>query len=215
MMAKIKVVLADDHKVLREATAELIDNQLDMQVVGQAGTGEDTLTLTKALQPDIVVMDIAMPRMDGLEATRQVTRECPRTRVIILSAHQDSEHVIQLLEAGAISYLPKTIGLNELLEAIRQTNQGESVLPPAIASVIVQQLSGRSQEKDKITLSSREVEVLQLVARGFTNERIAHDLKLSTRTIEAHLTHIFNKLNVNSRTEAALYALRKGWIAQE
>jgi len=215
MMAKIKVVLADDHKVLREATAELIDNQLDMQVVGQAGTGEDTLTLTKALQPDIVVMDIAMPRMDGLEATRQVTRECPRTRVIILSAHQDSEHVIQLLEAGAIRYLPKTIGLNELLEAIRQTNQGESVLPPAIASVIVQQLSGRSQEKDKITLSSREVEVLQLVARGFTNERIAHDLKLSTRTIEAHLTHIFNKLNVNSRTEAALYALRKGWIAQE
>ncbi|MBN1452888.1 MAG: response regulator transcription factor [Anaerolineales bacterium] len=214
-MAKIRILLADDHTVLREATAELIDNQPDMQVVGQAGTGEDTLALTKALQPDIVVMDIAMPRMDGLESTRQVTRECPRTRVIILSAHQDSEHVIQLLQAGAMSYLPKTISLNELLEAIRLTSRGESVLPPAIASVVVQCLSGNSQEKDKITLSSREVDVLQLVARGFTNERIAHDLQLSTRTIEAHLTHIFNKLNVNSRTEAALYALHKGWIRQE
>jgi DNA-binding NarL/FixJ family response regulator len=215
MMAKITVLLADDHTVLREATAELIDNQLDMQVIGQAGTGEDTLALTKALQPDIVVMDIAMPRMDGLEATRQVTRECPRTRVIILSAHQDSEHVIQLLEAGAISYLPKTISLNELLEAIRSTSRGESVLPPAIASVVVQRLSRRSQKKAEISLSSREVAVLQLVARGFTNERIARDLQLSTRTIEAHLTHIFNKLNVNSRTEAALYALRKGWITQK
>jgi DNA-binding NarL/FixJ family response regulator len=212
-MKKIRVLLADDHTVLREATAELVDNQPDMEVVGQVGTGVDALSLVKSRQPDVVVMDIAMPHMDGLDATRRISAECPEIKVLILSAHQDEKHVVPLLEAGAISYLPKTASLNELLEAIRSSSRGESVLPPAVASVVVQRLSGKSQEKQEDILSAREMEVLQLVAEGYTNDRIAHDLQLSTRTVEAHLTNIFNKLNVNSRTEAAVYALRKGWVA--
>jgi NarL family two-component system response regulator LiaR len=212
MRKKITVVLADDHTVLREATAELVHNQPDMEVVGQAGTGEDTIKLAKDFQPDIVVLDIAMPRLDGLEAAQRILMDCPETRIIVLSAHQDSEHVIPLLEAGATSYLPKTVSLNELLEAIRSTSRGESVLPPSIASVVVKRFSGDVGKKGKVSLTDREMEVLRLVADGLTNDQIARNMHLSTRTIEAHLTHIYNKLNVNSRTEAALLAIRKGWL---
>jgi DNA-binding NarL/FixJ family response regulator len=212
MVGKIKVFLADDHTILREATAELVNNQPDMQVVGQAGTGEQTITLVKTLQPDVVVMDIAMPHTNGLDATHHIVTECPETRVLVLSAHQDEEHIMALLEAGAISYLPKTAGLNELLEAIRSTSRGESVLPTSVASIVVQSISGKQKEKTKAILSNREMEIIHLVALGYTNDQIAHHLHLSTRTIEAHLTHIFNKLNVNSRTEAAIYAQQHGWI---
>jgi DNA-binding NarL/FixJ family response regulator len=212
MRKKISVVLADDHTVLREATAELIHNQPDMEVVGQAGTGEDTIKLAKNLRPDIVVLDIAMPRLDGLEAAQRILMDCPKTRIIVLSAHQDSEHVIPLLEAGATSYLPKTVSLNELLEAIRSTSRGESVLPPSIASVVVKRFSGDVEKEGKVGLTDREMEVLRLVADGLTNDQIAQNMHLSTRTIEAHLTHIYNKLNVSSRTEAAMLAMRKGWL---
>jgi NarL family two-component system response regulator LiaR len=213
MAGKIRVFLADDHTVLREATAELVNNQSDMQVVGQAGTGENTITLVRSIRPDVVVIDIAMPSLNGLEATRQIVSECPETHILVLSAHQDEAHIMALLEAGAISYLPKTASLNELLEAIRSTSQGESYLSHSVASIVVQHLSGKA--KGKGLLSTREIEIIRLVALGYTNDRIAHDLHLSKRTIEAHLTHIFNKLNVNSRTEAALHAQQKGWIVIE
>lgn len=215
MTRRIRVFLADDHTVLREATAELIDNQPDMEVVGQASTGQDTIELVKLKRPDVVVMDIAMPRMDGLEATLLIVAECPGIHVMVLSAHQDADHILPLLKAGATSYLPKTIGLNELLEAIRATSRGESILPPDVASVVIRSLSGKSEAGEKCTLSPRELEVLSLVAQGYTNELVALRLNLSTRTVEAHMTHIFNKLNVSSRTEAALLAQRKGWFNLE
>jgi DNA-binding NarL/FixJ family response regulator len=213
---KIRVLLADDHAVLREATAELVDHQADMEVVGQVGTGEETISLVKTLKPDVVVMDIAMPRMGGLEATRHIVADCPATKVLVLSAHQDVQNVVDLLEAGAASYLSKTVGLNELLDAIRVTYRGESVLPPEIASTVVKFISGQaSWEKDEGLLTTRELEVLELVAQGMTNDQIAQQLHLSSRTIEAHLTHIYTKLDVRSRTEAALLAQRKGWITTE
>jgi len=212
MSKKITVLLADDHTILREATAELVKSQPDMEVVGQAGTGEETIALAESLEPDVVVMDVAMPRQNGLEATRQIVEQCPKTRVLVLSAHQDADHVIPLLEAGAISYLPKTVGLNELLDAIRSTSRGQSVLPPSVASVVVKRLAGVVEGSGKTGLTDRELEVLSLVAEGLTNDQIAQDLYLSTRTIEAHLTHIYYKLNVSSRTEAALLAVRKGWL---
>jgi DNA-binding NarL/FixJ family response regulator len=135
--AEIRVVLADDHVVLREATAELIDHQADMQVVGQAGTGEEIIALTRELHPSVIVMDIAMPRLDGLAATRQIVAQCPAVRVLVLTAHEESEHVIPLLEAGATGYLPKTVGLNELLEAIRCAGRKcSSVLKPAWSGVV-------------------------------------------------------------------------------
>ncbi|MEJ2264737.1 MAG: response regulator transcription factor [Anaerolineales bacterium] len=212
MRRKIRVLLADDHVILREATAELVDHQPDMEVVGQAGTGEEVLDLVQSLGPDVVVMDIAMPRIDGLEATSRIVADHPATRVLVLSAHEDPDHVISLLEAGATSYLHKTISLNEFLEAIRSTHLGESVLPPSVASVVVKYLSGGLEQADTVRITQRELEVLGLVAEGLTNDQIAQRLHLSKRTVEAHLTHIYNKLNVCSRTEAALLAQKKGWI---
>jgi DNA-binding NarL/FixJ family response regulator len=215
MRSKIRVLLADDHAVLREATAELVDHQPDMVVVGQAGTGEETVRLTGELRPDVVVMDIAMPRGNGLEATRCIVGEMLGTRVLVLTAHEDREHVIPLLEAGAIGYLPKTVGLNELLDAIRAASRGESVLPPAIASVVVRHLSGAEEQRPEAALTAREMEVLCLVSQGLSNQQVAHELGLSVRTIEAHLTHIYSKLGVGSRTEAALLAQREGWVSSQ
>jgi NarL family two-component system response regulator LiaR len=209
---RIRVLLADDHAVLREATAELVEHQPDMTVVGQTGTGEETIARARELHPDVVVMDIAMPRLGGREATRQIVAECPGTQVLVLTAHAEAEYIIPLLEAGAISYLPKTVGLNELLDAIRATSRGESVLPPSVASVVVRYLSGVKERVPGQDLTSREMEVLDLLAQGLTNHQIARQLGLSVRTVEAHLTHIYTKLDVNSRTEAALLAQRKGWI---
>lgn len=212
MNARIKVLLADDHVVLREATAELIDNQPDLEVIAQAGTGEETIALAKEKQPDVIVMDIAMPRIDGVEATRRIVEECPDLVVVVLSAHQDVDHVLTLLEEGATSYLPKTVGLNQLLDAIRKSSRGESVLPPSVASIVVRHLAGQLDEVEE-PLTSREVDILSLVARGMTNKSIAQKLHISPRTVEAHLSHIYQKLEVESRTEAAILAQKKGWIS--
>jgi DNA-binding NarL/FixJ family response regulator len=212
MEGEIRVLLADDHVVLREATAELIDHQPDMRVVGQAGTGEDTVALARELHPDVIVMDIAMPRLDGLTATRQILAECPAIKVLVLTAHDDEEHVIPLLEAGATSYLPKTVGLSELLEAIRITGRGESVLPSAVASVVVRHLAGKTLAALDDALTPRELQVLRLLAEGLSNHQIARRLALSVRTVEAHLTHIYAKLSVGSRTEALLLAQRRGLL---
>ena len=215
MGSKIRVLLADDHTVLREATAELVDHQPDMVVVGQAGTGEETVRLSRQLRPDVVVMDIAMPRGNGLEATRHIVSELPDIRVLVLTAHEDRDHVIPLLEAGAVGYLPKTVGLNELLAAIRTASRGESSLPPSIASVVVRHLSDVEEHPKKTALTDREMEVLCLVSQGLSNQQVARKLSLSVRTIEAHLTHIYTKLGVGSRTEAALLAQREGWVSFE
>ena len=211
MGSRIRVLLADDHAVLREATAELVDHQPDMVVVGQAGTGEETARLARQLRPDVVVMDIAMPHGNGLQATRHIVGELPDVRVLVLTAHEDRGHVITLLAAGAVGYLPKTVGLNELLAAIRTASQGESVLPPSVASVVVRHLSGAEEPASKTPLTAREMEVLCLVSEGLSNQQVARKLSLSVRTIEAHLTHIYNKLGVGSRTEAAVLAQRRGW----
>jgi len=135
--------------------------------------------------------------------------------VLVLSSHEDEQHIIPMLEAGAIGYLPKTVSLNELLEAIRAASQGTSVLPPTIASIVVRHLSGETEHEAQPPITNREIEVLELVAEGLTNDQVAQQLKLSRRTVEAHLTHIFTKLNVFSRTEAVLIAQKKGWIKIE
>jgi DNA-binding NarL/FixJ family response regulator len=209
MGGKIRVLLAEDHVVLREATAELIDHQPDMRVVGQAGTGEETIALAREVQPDVVVMDIAMPRLNGLAATERVVAECA-AHVLVLTAHEDVDHVISLLEAGATGYLPKTVGLNELLDAIRATSRGESVLAPSVASVVVRHVAGRMPPAPAYDLTPREIEVLSLLCEGLSNQQMAHRLHISVRTVEAHLTHIYAKLGVGSRTEAALLAQREG-----
>jgi DNA-binding NarL/FixJ family response regulator len=216
MMGAIRVLLADDHTIVREATAEILEHQPDMHVVGQAGTGEEAIDLARELQPDVAVMDIAMPRLNGLEATRRITAECPRCRVLALTAHEEERPIIQLLQAGAVGYLPKTIGLDELLEAIRAAARGESVLPPAVAAVVVRHLAEKEPpEEPAHPLTDRELEVLRAAAQGLTNYDIAQQLTVSVRTVEAHLTHVYNKLGVSSRTEAVVHAMRQGWIPPE
>jgi DNA-binding NarL/FixJ family response regulator len=209
----IAVLLAEDHIVVREATAEIVDHQPDMHVVGQAGTGEETVSLARALQPDVIVMDISMPRLNGLEATRCITAECPGCRVLVLTAHEEERYIVQLLEAGAVGYLPKTVGLDELLEAIRAVARGESVLPPSVAAVVVRHLARKEAPEEPVRpLTDRELEVLRLAAQGLTNYDIAQRLYISVRTVEAHLTHVYNKLGVGSRTEAVVRAIQRGWV---
>jgi DNA-binding NarL/FixJ family response regulator len=216
MMGAIRVLLADDHTIVREATAEILEHQPDMHVVGQAETGEEAIELARELHPDVAVMDIAMPRLNGLEATRRITAECPRCQVLVLTAHEEERTIIQLLQAGAVGYLPKTIGLDELLEAIRAAARGESVLPPAVAAVVVRHLAEKEPpEEPAHPLTDRELEVLRCAAQGLTNYDIAQQLTVSVRTVEAHLTHVYNKLGVSSRTEAVVHAMRQGWIPPE
>ncbi len=215
-MEVITVLLAEDHAVVRQATAEVIDHQSDMRVVGQVGTGAEAVRLARQLQPDVVVMDIAMPHLSGLEATQQIAEDSPHCRVLVLTAREEEQYVIQLLQAGAVGYLPKTVDLGELLDAIRAVARGESVLPPAVAAVVVRYLAGDEEiEEDRSPLTDRELEVLALVAGGLTNRDVARQLSISVRTVEAHLTHIFNKLGVCSRTEAVVRAMQQGWLEPE
>ncbi|MFQ6101848.1 MAG: response regulator [Anaerolineae bacterium] len=215
-MDVITVLLAEDHAVVREATAEIVDHQPDMRVVGQAGTGQEVVALARELRPDVIVMDIAMPRLNGLEATRIIAAECPGCRVLVLTAHEEERYIIQLLEAGAVGYLPKTVGLDELLEAIRAVARGESVLPPAVAAVVVRHLAGEGAPEELAQpVTNRELEVLRLAAQGLTNYDIAQRLYISVRTVEAHLTHVYSKLGVGSRTEAVVHAMQQGWISPE
>jgi two-component system, NarL family, response regulator LiaR len=215
-MTRIKVLIADDHAVVREGTRQILENEADMEVVGEAGDGAEAVRLAAVTRPDVVIMDISMPGMDGIEATRQIKVQNPKTAVLILSAYDDDQFVFSLLEAGAAGYLLKTVRGREIVEAVRAVYSGESVLHPLIARKVLNRFSSTAektarQERGEV-LSEREMTVLGLVARGMSNHDIAEDLCLSVRTVQAHLGHIFNKLEVGSRTEAVVLALKEGWV---
>ncbi len=218
-MDKIRVVLADDHVVLREGTRELLDREEDLEVVGEADDGEQAVELVTDLQPDVALMDIAMPKLNGIEATEQIKAICPATAVLILTAYDNDQYVFALLEAGAAGYLLKDVRARDLIEAIRAVNAGESVLHPVIARKVVNRfarpLGEPSEESALDRLTEREMEVLRLAAKGMSNKEIAQELVLSVRTVQGHLSNIFSKLQVGSRTEAVLHALRKGWLTLE
>lgn len=217
-MAKIKVLLAEDHVVVREGTRELVQHEPDMEVVGEASDGEEAVQLAGKLRPDVVIMDIAMPKLNGIEATKQIKERYPATAVLILTAYDDDQYVFALLEAGAAGYLLKNVRGRELIDATRAVCAGESVLHPTIAHKVIERLisAGKPDEKRIAEpLSERELEVLKLAARGISNKDVAEELSLSVRTVQAHLGNIFNKLGVGSRTEAVLHALKKGWVSLE
>lgn len=218
-MQRIKVLLADDHILVREGTRQLLEREDDLQIVAEAGDGEEAVRLTAQTRPDVALVDIAMPRLSGIEATKQIKEISPGTAVLILTAYEDDQYVFALLEAGAAGYLLKNIRGRDLVEAIRAVNAGESALHPVIARKVIDRfarISSSSQEQpDSALLSERELEVLRLAAKGLSNREIGDHLSLSTRTIQAHLGTIFAKMDVGSRTEAVVQALRKGWLALE
>jgi len=218
-MVKIRVLLAEDHVVVREGTRELIRLEPDMEVVGEASDGAEAIELVNKLQPDVVIMDIAMPKVNGIEATKQIKALHPNTVVLVLTAYDNDQYIFALLEAGAAGYLLKNVRGDELIDAIRAVHAGESVLHPAVARRVicrmVSPISSHLEERVAAPLSEREMEVLNLAAKGLSNKDIAEQLFLSPRTVQAHLGSIFNKLGVASRTEAILYGLRKGWITLE
>jgi DNA-binding NarL/FixJ family response regulator len=216
MMSKIRILLADDHVVVRQGTRELLDREHDLEVVAEAGDGEEAVQLVTSHQPDVAIMDIAMPKLNGIEATKRIKRTYPSTAVLVLTAYDDDQYIFALLEAGAAGYLLKNVRAEELINAVRAVHAGESVLHPAIARKVINRFA-RPVEEDRKEgtaeqLTARELEVLKLAAKGMTNREIAQELVLSVRTVQVHLTNIFNKIGVGSRTEAVLYGLRAGWI---
>jgi DNA-binding NarL/FixJ family response regulator len=219
-MDKIRLVLAEDHAVVRQGTRQLLQRYPDFEVVGEAADGEEAVAIVKDLQPDVAILDVRMPRMTGIEATRKIKAECPNVAILILTAHDDDEYVFALLEAGANGYLLKTAEIEELVKAIRAVNAGQPALDPLITRKVVSQfMSGKSlpdvmsQVGDEMDgLTGRELEVLQMVGQGLTNKEVAQRLFISDRTVQAHLSNIFSKLQVTSRTEAVMYGIRKGWI---
>jgi NarL family two-component system response regulator LiaR len=213
---KIKILIADDHAVVREGTRQILEHEADLEVVAEAADGEETVSLATKLKPDIAIIDIAMPKLDGIEATRQIKELCPTVAVLILTAYDDDQFVFSLLEAGAAGYLLKSIRGRELVDAVRAVYAGESVLHPSIARKVLNRFAptpDKTREEElQQELSEREMEVLRLATRGLSNKDIAEELSLSSRTVQGHLGHIFNKLNVSSRTEAVVCALKKGWV---
>jgi DNA-binding NarL/FixJ family response regulator len=216
-MGNIKVLLAEDHVVVREGIRELIQREEDMEIVGEAGDGEEAVQLAEQLEPDIILMDIAMPKLNGIKATQRIKGSHPSISVLVLTAYDNEEFIFALLEAGAAGYLLKNVGSRELLNAIRAVYDGESVLHPVIANKVFSRLQlgkrKHSEQERGELLTDRELEVLRLGAQGLANKEIATGLFLGERTIQTHWRNIFNKLGVSSRNEAIMYGLRKGWIS--
>ena len=214
---QIRILLADDHNILRDGMRLLLERQAGFAVVGEAADGREVVQLAQEQMPDVVVMDIAMPNMNGIEATRRIVERKPEIGVVILSMHYDESYVIRSLKAGARAYLLKDAVKTELIAAIQAVVQGRSYFSPKISRILqedfVQLLGRRDAEDSYDLLTEREREVLQLVAEGKTNKEIANHLTLSLYTVDTHRTHILQKLNLHSVPELILYAVRKGIIS--
>src|SRR6185369_14668162 len=214
-MKKIRVVLADDHNVVRQGLRMLLSAQEDIEVVGEAENGRQAVQLTKRLLPDIVVLDVAMPLLNGLEATRQIMRDVPQCKVLILSSYSDDEYVQQLTAEGAAGYLLKQTAATDLLKAIREAQKGNAFFSPSISKRLLDQCRdsfsrGGPVKKKTNTLTSREAEVLQLIAEGYANKQIASELSISIKTVEKHRQQVMNKLNIHDVAGLTRHAISKG-----
>jgi DNA-binding NarL/FixJ family response regulator len=214
----ISILLAEDHQIVREGTRQLLEQSADMQVIGEAADGLEAVELAARLQPDVIVMDVRLPRLNGIEATRTITTRFPKIKVLILSAYDNDSYVFPLLEAGASGYLLKTASGAELAEAIRLVHSGQTALSPRISAKLVGRLGGRQPYRAEGMaegLTEREMDVLRAAARGRANKTIAAELGISVQTVQVHLRNIFGKLGVGSRSEAVACAIRHGWITLE
>ena len=215
-MKKIAVLLVDDHAVVRQGLRALLEAEGDIAVVGEAQNGREAVVLTKKTLPDVVLMDLAMPGLNGLEATRQIVRNVPSAKVLVLTSYGDNDYVAQLMEAGATGYLLKQTAAADLLKAIREVRGGNPFFSPAIAKRLRQQrstaLAGGEQNPRSGKLTSREAEVLQLVAEGLANKQIAAELSISIKTVEKHRQQAMDKLNIHDIAGLTRYAMSKGWV---
>jgi len=214
MHEPITVLLVDDHAVVRKGVRGFLTTQPDITVVAEAGSGDEAVFLAGEHAPDVALMDLVMPGMDGVEATRRLTQSSPRTRVIVLTSYHDDEHIFPAIRAGALSYLLKDVGPAELADAVRKAARGEAVLNPHVAARVMRELhSLHGNEPDAFRLlSHREMEVLRLIADGLGNAEIAARLSIGERTVKSHVSNILGKLQLADRTQAAVFAWREGVV---
>ncbi len=215
-MAKIKVLIADDHAIVREGIKLILSREQDIEIVGEAGNGREALDLVAKLKPQVVVMDISMPEMGGIEATKQVKETWPKVNVLALTMHEDESYVFQLLKAGASGYVLKRGAAQDLVQAIRSAAKGEAFLYPSVARSVLQDYLKRIESGDNRSrydgLTDREREILALIAEGLSNQEIAQKLYISIKTVQTHRTHIMEKLDLHNRAQLVRYAIRKGLI---
>lgn len=216
-MSKIRVFLADDHKVFREGIRLLLEKRLDMEVIGEADDGRETVTKVSQLMPDVVLMDITMPGLNGLEATRQIKQKCPSIKVLMLTMHETDQYLSGMLEVGACGYLVKTVTSQELASAIRAVHQGDVYLYPSIARMLVEDFLRRGKSGEERAnydgLTPREREILRYIAEDKQNREIAQLLYISVSTVQAHRANLMEKLGAHDRTQLVKYAIRKGIIS--
>lgn len=213
---KINILIADDHPMVRAGTHSLLEIEKDFEVVGEASDGEEAVQLAGKLKPDVVVMDIVMPKLNGVEATKLIRQASPATAVLILTAYSDIFYILGLLEAGACGYLLKDASGDELIGAIRAVRSGESVLDPVVTRKLLERVNEQPHStgnaQSTVQLTQREIEILRLASQGLSNKDIANQLFLSLRTVKAHLTNIFSKMGCGSRTDAIIKGLKAGYI---
>lgn len=217
-MSQIRVILGEDHTLVRDGTRRILEQQPDLAVVGEAGEGRRVLELVSHHRPDVVLLDIRMPEMGGIEALREIRRLAPETKVLVLTAHANDDYVLAAMEAGAAGYLLKTVRAGELVEAVRAVHRGEAVLHPIVAAQVARLWQRRGVATQWFLpepLTPRETEVLRLLARALHNQAIADELGISVRTAEGHVRSILSKLGVSSRMEAVLYAVSRQWVSLE
>ena len=223
MSKPITVLLVDDHEVVRQGLRAFLEAQTEFAVVGEAESGAAAIKLAQEHIPDVVLMDLVMPGMDGVEATRQVKGTSPRTQVVVLTSYHEDEHIFPALQAGAISYILKDTKMDDLAEAVRRAAQGEATLHPRVATRVLQELHGvkadrehpRSKPYPSTDLTRREIDVLELIANGMSNKGIAEQLVISEYTVKGHVSNILSKLHLADRTQAAVYAWREGIVRHD
>ncbi len=218
-MNTIRILLAEDHVVVRQGTRQLLEREHDFEIVGEASDGEEAVRLTGQLKPDVVVMDVAMPKLSGIEATKQIKAILPATIVLVLTGYDYDEYIFSMLEAGAAGYLLKNVSGDELIDAVRAVCAGEPMIHPTVLRKLMTRFktpaAGQAPVQSLTPLSEREKEVLKIAAQGMSNRAIASALFISERTVQAHMRSIFNKLGVGSRSEAIIYGLKNGWFNLE
>jgi len=218
-MKTIRILLAEDHVVVRQGTRQLLERERDFEIVGEAGDGEEAVRLASQFKPDVVVMDVAMPKLSGIEATKQIKAVLPTTRVLVLTGYDYDEYIFSMLEAGAAGYLLKSVSGDELISAVRAVYAGEPMIHPTVLRKLMARFKTPAAEPAPVQplppLSEREMEVLKVATQGMSNKDIGGTLFISERTVQAHMRSIFNKLGVGSRSEAILYGLKKGWFSIE